>query len=88
MQAEKAGNGYNARIEQFLDDIKLVVRDGQELLKTGVGSLKEKARTGAAQTDRFVREQPYYGIGLAFAVGMVAGLLAARLLPGGEAEEE
>ncbi len=75
-------------MERFLDDIKVVVRDGQELLRSGVGSLKEKARTGAAQTNRFVREQPYYGIGLAFAIGVVAGLLVVHLLPSGGEDEQ
>ena len=79
---EKRGNGDAVGLEQFMDDIKAVVRDGQELLKTGVGTLKERARAGLETTDHLAHERPYKGIALAFSVGVVAGLLAASCWSG------
>lgn len=88
MQEEKIGNGQHAKLEHLLDDIRVVVRDSQELLKSGVGALKQKARAGVVGTDRFVREQPYYGLAVAFGGGIVVGLLVAGLLAGGEDESD
>ena len=41
-------------------------------------TLVEKARATAERTDEMVREQPYYAIGIAAAVGFVAGVLLSR----------
>jgi len=73
----KTGNGHNVDIETFLDDIKTLVHDGQELLKVGAGEIREKAVYGARRTDRAIRKSPYQAIGLIFGVGLVIGLLAA-----------
>ena len=42
----KTGNGHHIDLEQFLNDIKTIVRDGEELLKAGVSEVKERARIG------------------------------------------
>jgi ElaB/YqjD/DUF883 family membrane-anchored ribosome-binding protein len=85
----KSGNGHNMDIETFLEDIKTVVRDGQELLKAGAGEVKQKAIYGVQQTDRAIRQSPYQTIGIVFGVGVVVGLLASGLFGGGtEMEEE
>jgi ElaB/YqjD/DUF883 family membrane-anchored ribosome-binding protein len=84
----KTGNGHSVNMETFLEDIKTVVRDGQELLKAGAGEVKERAISGAKTTDRAVRKNPYQTIGIVFGVGIVVGLLASGLLGGGSEEEE
>jgi ElaB/YqjD/DUF883 family membrane-anchored ribosome-binding protein len=73
---EKTEIGNNVDLEQFLTDIKVVVQDCQELLKVGVNTMKEQARTGALSTHRAIKESPYQTIGLAFGVGLLVGLLA------------
>ncbi len=85
---EKTGNGHNVELGDLLEDLKTVVRDGQELLRASVGTLKERARSGAERTNTFVREKPYYGVGAAFGLGMLAGLLVAGLLKGRSEQEE
>jgi ElaB/YqjD/DUF883 family membrane-anchored ribosome-binding protein len=86
---QKTGNGHNVDLETFLDDIKTVVHDGQELLKASAGGVKEKALAGARTTDKAIRQSPYQTIGIVFGVGVVIGLLASGLFSGGsEAEGE
>jgi ElaB/YqjD/DUF883 family membrane-anchored ribosome-binding protein len=65
---------------QFLDDIRAVVRDGQELLKTGLSGVKERALAGIQITDRALHESPYQPIGLAFGIGIIVGIVAAGML--------
>jgi ElaB/YqjD/DUF883 family membrane-anchored ribosome-binding protein len=89
--------------EKLLQDLKEVVRDGEELLRAGVeelgerGSaarekleaaleiaketqrrLQERAVAGARAADSYIRGNPYQAIGVAFGVGMLLGLFAAR----------
>jgi len=85
---QKSGNGHNVDLETFLEDIKTVVRDGQELLKEGAGQVKEKAISGARTTDKAIRKSPYQTIGIVFGVGLILGLLAASSFGGGSSEEE
>jgi len=83
----KTGNGHSVDMETFLEDIKTVVRDGQDLLKAGAGEVKQKAIQGARTTDRTIRKSPYQTIGIVFGVGLVVGLLASGLFSGGSEEE-
>jgi len=84
----KTGNGHNVDLDTFLDDIKTVVRDGQELLKAGAGGVKQKAIYGAQTTDRAIRQNPYQTIGIVLGVGIVVGLLASGLFSGNSASED
>jgi ElaB/YqjD/DUF883 family membrane-anchored ribosome-binding protein len=83
----KSGNGHSADLDTFLEDIKTVVRDGQQLLKAGAGGVKEKALLGARTTDRAIRQSPYQTIGIVFGVGIIVGLLASGILTGGSEDE-
>jgi ElaB/YqjD/DUF883 family membrane-anchored ribosome-binding protein len=74
-------------MDTFLEDIKTVVRDGQELLKASASQVKEKAIYGARTTDQAIRKSPYQTIGIVFGVGLIVGLLAAGAF-GGSGEEE
>jgi len=85
----KTGNGHTVDLDTFLEDIKTVVRDGQELLKAGAGQMKEKALYGAKTTDRAIRKSPYQTLGIVFGVGLIVGLIAASSCSGrSEAEME
>jgi ElaB/YqjD/DUF883 family membrane-anchored ribosome-binding protein len=74
---EKTGNGHGVDVERFLEDIKAVVKDGQELLRIGMGNLTERARSGAKSTVRLAKSKPYKTAGIAFGLGILAGLLMA-----------
>ncbi len=78
----KTGNGHNVDLERFLEDIKTVVRDGQELLKAGAGEVREKALYGARTTDKAIRQSPYETIGIVFGIGIIVGLLATGIFSG------
>jgi ElaB/YqjD/DUF883 family membrane-anchored ribosome-binding protein len=80
----KSGNGHNIDLEQFLTDIKTVVRDGEELLKAGVSEAKQRAITSAKTTHRAVREHPYKSLGIVFGLGVLVGVLATGLFTGEE----
>jgi len=73
-------------VEQFLTDLKAVVRDGQQLLRATVGTVKAQAITGMRSTDRLVRERPYQTLGVAFGLGLAVGLVVSGIFKG-EAEE-
>lgn len=74
---EKTENGHGVDLDRFLEDIKAVVRDGQELLRVGMGNLTERARSGADSTVRLAKASPYKTAGIAFGLGILAGLFMA-----------
>ena len=85
----KTGNGHSVQLDQFIEDLKTVVQDGQELIRSSASGLKESAVTSARSTDRYVREHPYQSVGIVFGVGLLVGLLAYGLLTReSETEEE
>jgi ElaB/YqjD/DUF883 family membrane-anchored ribosome-binding protein len=84
----KSGNGHNIDLEQFLNNIKTIVQDGEDLLKAGVTEVKQRAVTGARTTDRAVREHPYQTLGIVFGLGLLVGVLAVGLFTGEEEEVE
>jgi ElaB/YqjD/DUF883 family membrane-anchored ribosome-binding protein len=82
----KTGNGQAMNLEQFLEDIKVVVKDGEELLRSGASTVKDRAMTGAKATDKKIRQYPYHSLGIVFGAGLVAGVLAACMMRGGSEE--
>jgi len=89
-----------ASTEKLLNDLKAVVRDGEELLQVRIEDLSEKglqarerlmaalevaretrlklqqqASAGVAATDRVIRGHPYESVGIAFAAGLLLGIL-------------
>jgi ElaB/YqjD/DUF883 family membrane-anchored ribosome-binding protein len=76
----KTGNGDHVSVEKFLEDIKAVVQDGQELLKVGATQAKRRAVLGAQVTEKQVREHPYQSIGIVFGLGILVGVLASSLM--------
>ncbi|HXS69550.1 MAG TPA: DUF883 C-terminal domain-containing protein [Candidatus Polarisedimenticolia bacterium] len=73
----KADNGHNVNVDVFLEDLKAVVRDGQELLKSSASTFKQRALSSARGTDRVIRQSPYETIGIVLGVGIIIGLLAS-----------
>jgi ElaB/YqjD/DUF883 family membrane-anchored ribosome-binding protein len=86
----KSGNGHTVDVQKFMEDIKAVVHDGEQLLKVGARELKGKAITSAKSTDKMVRSHPYQTLGIMLGVGLIVGLLANGAFSGGgeEFEEE
>ena len=80
----KTGNGHNVNIDQFLDDLKVVVKDGEELLRAGVSTARERALAGAKTTDKAVRQHPYQTIGIVFGLGLLIGILSAGMAGRGQ----
>lgn len=78
----KTGNGHNVDIDQFLEDLKTVVKDGEHLLKVGVSTAKKRAMAGAKTTDEAVRQHPYQTIGIVFGLGVLVGLLSLSIFGG------
>ena len=72
----KTGNGHNVQLEQFIEDLKTVVQDGQKLIRSSASGFKDRAVSSARSTDEMVREHPYQSIGVMFGVGVLVGLLA------------
>lgn len=84
----KSGNGHGVQLEQFIEDLKTVVQDGQDLIRSSASGLKEGALTSARSTDKLVRDHPYQSIGIMFGVGVLVGLLAFGLLSRESGTEE
>ena len=84
----KTGNGQHPQIDKFLDDLKTVVQDGQDLLKAGAQEARQRAVFGAQVTDQKVRQYPYQSIGIVFGLGILVGVLASGLMRGSSSEEE
>ena len=42
------------------------------------GDLQDKAKAGAEKADVLVREHPYSSIGIAFAIGLLLGVVVSR----------
>jgi ElaB/YqjD/DUF883 family membrane-anchored ribosome-binding protein len=64
-------------MDKVLEDLRTLVRDGQELLQVSVGNLKARANVGAQRTEQVLRERPYQTIGVAFAAGLLSGIVLA-----------
>jgi ElaB/YqjD/DUF883 family membrane-anchored ribosome-binding protein len=84
----KTGNGHNVNLEKFLDDIKTVVHDGEELLKVSARELKGKAVSSAKSTDQIVRSHPYQTLGIMLGLGLIVGLMVTGTFSSHVDEEE
>jgi len=84
---QRMENIQHVDLERFLNDIKTVVRDGQELLKASVSGVKSKALEGARSTDSVVRQNPYRSLGLVFGLGVVVGVLAMGMMSSSGSED-
>jgi len=78
----KTGNGHKVDLEQLLEDLKVVLHDGEVLLRSGVSSVKERASAGARSADLLVRENPYRTVAIVFGLGVILGVAAMGLFRG------
>jgi ElaB/YqjD/DUF883 family membrane-anchored ribosome-binding protein len=72
--ADEAGAGLREARERAAESLGAARARLAELEE----DLKTRAREAAGQADRYVRDNPWQSIGVAAAVGFVAGLLIAR----------
>ncbi len=61
------GQELRARLQSTIEKAKIACQ-----------RLEEKAVAGAKATDKAIREHPYQAVGIAFGVGLLIGVLAAR----------
>ena len=76
----KTGNGQKVDLERVVEDLKVIVHDGEELIKARLGDVKQRALSGIKTTDRALRTYPYQTIGIVFGIGIVIGLLCSAYL--------
>ena len=76
----RTSNGHSITLEKLMEDLKVVVEDGQELLKSGAGQLRQKAAQGARATDESIRRNPYPSLAIVFGLGLALGILGYNLL--------
>jgi ElaB/YqjD/DUF883 family membrane-anchored ribosome-binding protein len=74
----KAGNGPEVNWDKFLEDLRALVNDGEQLLKVRVGRAREQAAARMETAGRVVRERPYQSLAVGLGLGIVAGLLLHR----------
>ena len=84
----KEGNGHTVDLPKFMEDIKTVVEDGEQLLKAGVSEVKGKALSSAKSTNKLVRSHPYQTLCIVLGVGLIVGLIATGAFSAGSDEEE
>jgi len=100
---ERAGIELNRAKDKVTDDLKMIVSDGEELLKAAANAsgegftaarakfsekvMRVKAKLAdvsqpvvdkARQADDYVNDNPWTAVGVAAAVGMLIGFLAAK----------
>ena len=100
---EHAAVGFNHAKDKMAHDLKMIISDGEDLLKaaanaTGEGLAAAQAKfaeqvmsvkakladasqpviDGAGRADDYVQNNPWTAIGVAAAVGMLIGFLAAK----------
>ena len=73
--------GFDATVDQFesaRDRVQHAFEQGKEQWMEIQKQAVEYSRDAATQTDKYVRENPWQAVGIAAAVGLVAGLLIRR----------
>jgi len=68
--ASELGDRGRAAREQLAAALEVAKETGRRL--------QERTVAGAKATDRFIRENPYQSIGIAFGIGMLFGVLVNR----------
>jgi ElaB/YqjD/DUF883 family membrane-anchored ribosome-binding protein len=66
------------RIDNEKNDLRSKLEAVTERAKEVCKNLQEETVAAAKATDKVVREHPYQSIGIAFGVGLLIGVLAAR----------
>lgn len=75
---ENAGDNGSDQAKALKDQFRKKLSNTKSKLCDIESILAEKARATAERTDELVHEQPYYAMGVAAAVGFLAGVLLGR----------
>jgi len=78
---QNSDEGFDATVDQFesaRERVQHAFEQGKEQWMQVQEQATEYCREAAEQTDKFVREKPWQAVGIAAAVGLVAGLLIRR----------
>jgi ElaB/YqjD/DUF883 family membrane-anchored ribosome-binding protein len=85
MNAEKVRQdgeeGFDATVDQFesaRERVQSAFEQGKEQWMQIQDQAVQYSREAAESTDKFVREKPWQAVGIAAAIGLVAGLLIRR----------
>lgn len=82
----RTSNGHGITLDKLMKDLKVVVDDGQQLLKGGASQLREKAAKGAKATDESIRRNPYPSMAIIFGLGVALGILGYNLMKSSPSE--
>lgn len=82
----RTSNGHGITLEKLMQDLKVVVEDGQELLRSGAGQLRQRAAASAKATDESIRRNPYPSMAIVFGLGLALGILGYNLIRSGMEE--
>lgn len=74
---ETAGE-LNGRAKEVRDQLAVRLKDAKVQLEQLESTVRERAVEGAKETDKVIREHPYETLGIAFGVGLLAGVLLNR----------
>jgi ElaB/YqjD/DUF883 family membrane-anchored ribosome-binding protein len=77
-EAEAALNSTNGSVNGDLDDLRERLREAAAEGRSMLNNLADTVRRQAGRTDEAIRENPYQSIGIAAAVGLLAGFLIFR----------
>lgn len=78
---DNAKNGFDTTVDQFENAAEAAqdaFANGREKLQELQENAVKYAKQGAETADRYVRDNPWQAVGIAAAVGLVAGLLIRR----------
>ena len=78
---QNSDEGFDATVDQFesaRERVQNAFEQGKEQWMQVQEQALEYSREAAEQTDKFVREKPWQAVGIAAAIGLVAGLLIRR----------
>ena len=76
--ARDAEELFKASVGEKAQEVRARLRASVERSKEACVRLEEKAIAGAKTTDKAIRDHPYQGIGIAFGVGLLIGVLVTR----------
>ncbi|MBX9445882.1 DUF883 family protein [Dickeya chrysanthemi] len=73
-----SGDKSKAELEKLRDKAETVLKESRERLNDTGERITAQAREATQCADSFVRKNPWTGVGIGAAVGVVLGLLLAR----------
>jgi len=78
---QQTEDGFDATVDQFesaRERMQTAFQQGKEQWMQIQDQAVQYSREAAENTDKFVREKPWQAVGIAAAIGLVAGLLIRR----------